>query len=122
MFLIVGLIIFGLVVIWHLLMAYIMLFSLDQIEGSLTSATWILPVKKMHGGKGWVCRLHRVTMIVLLFALPRVFINRGEVNATELSQVPQSLKRLILGAYALGVVIIIVVVALCISLKMAKQD
>ncbi|WP_311971648.1 hypothetical protein [Pseudomonas baltica] len=85
------------------LIFYIMHSKLDRIESFITSATWVVPVKTMLAGTGWVSRFHRLTLVSLLFLMPAFFIKRGDVDARELLLVPKSLRRLVLGTYMFGI-------------------
>jgi hypothetical protein len=71
----------------------------------------------MHGGNGWPCKLHRMTLVGLPFAFPKVFIRRGDIDARELSRVPRSLKVLVLGHHALGLVTTVVALAIYVYLR-----
>jgi hypothetical protein len=94
----------GFVLATNALMAYLMFIKLDEIEGYLTTATWVTPAKNMLKGTGWLSKFHRLTLISALFIVPNLFVRRGDVDAHELSRFPRKLKRLVLGAYAFGVV------------------
>lgn len=117
MLLVVILTAFGLALATNALMAYLMFIKLDEIEGHLTTATWVTPAKNMLRGAGWLSKFHRLTLISALFIIPNLFVRRGDVDAHELLRFPRNLKRLVLGTYALGAVTAIVVIGLYFYLR-----
>ncbi|MBO9550574.1 MAG: hypothetical protein J7573_14085 [Pseudomonas sp.] len=82
-----------------LVQMYVAIRHLDEIEELLSKSNFVLGNRKLYLHAGLLGKIMRICTMSALLTMPSLFARRGLVDVTQLRDFPNSMKRILVGAW-----------------------